>query len=230
MTELTFAKSFLSTLDSRPIKLPSDHIADPKTFSPKGPYTLPRMPQPMTKRPDHPSRTPSTATTNPGAFPTLTIALKSLRNPPIDLRLPDQSPTTSIHDLKVAVAEQLGGGKGTDKIRVLYQKKPCADSKTIAEVVGEETKGDVEFAVMVIGWTASSVPEVTEAVAVGVGADAGGSEEPVARGVSGEAVMGTDEFWDDLKGWLLQRVGDEGVAAEALGCFKQGWHTKMASR
>lgn len=226
MTELTFAKSFLSTLDSRPIKLPSDHIADPQTFSPKGPYTLPRMPQPMTK-PPHPSPTPSTAT-NPGAAPTLTIALKSLRNPPIDLRLPGQSPSTSIHDLKVAVAEQLGG-KGTDKIRVLYQKKPCADSKTIAQVVGEETKGDVEFAVMVIGWTAPSVPEVTEAAAV-VGADAGGSEGPVAQGVSGEAVMATDEFWDDLKGWLLQRVRDEGVAAEALGCFRQGWHARRASR
>jgi hypothetical protein len=41
MTELSFAKSFLSTLDSRPIKLPSDHGADPKTFEPKGPVNLP---------------------------------------------------------------------------------------------------------------------------------------------------------------------------------------------
>ena len=40
MTELTFAKSFLSTLDSRPIKLPSDHAFDPKTFEPKGPVRI----------------------------------------------------------------------------------------------------------------------------------------------------------------------------------------------
>ena len=37
MTELSFAKSFLATLDSRPIKLQSDYAADPKTFEPKGP-------------------------------------------------------------------------------------------------------------------------------------------------------------------------------------------------
>jgi len=41
MTELSFAKSFLSTLDSRTIKLQSDHAADPKTFEPKGPVSLP---------------------------------------------------------------------------------------------------------------------------------------------------------------------------------------------
>lgn len=180
----------------------------------------------MTKRPRL-SPAPS-HTTNPGAAPTVTIALKSLRNPPIDLRLAGQSPGTSIHDLKVAVAEQLGE-KATEKIRVLYKKKPCADSKTIAEVVGEETKGgDVEFAVMVIGWMAPQVPEVTEAAAVG--ADAGTSEAPVAQGVSGEAVVETDEFWGDLKGWLLQRVRDEGVAAEALGCFRQGWQARTAPR
>jgi len=40
MTELSFAKSFLSTLDSRPIKLQSDYVADPKTFEPKGPVSL----------------------------------------------------------------------------------------------------------------------------------------------------------------------------------------------
>jgi hypothetical protein len=30
MTELSFAKSFLSTLDSRPVKLRSDYVADPQ--------------------------------------------------------------------------------------------------------------------------------------------------------------------------------------------------------
>lgn len=122
------------------------------------------------------------------------------------------------------MAEQLGE-KGTEKIRVLYKKKPCADSKTIGEVLGEDMKGDVEFAVMVIGWSA---PEGTEAAPVG--ADTVVNEAPVAQGMSGEAVVNTDEFWDDLKAWLLQRVRDEGVAAEALGCFKHGWHMRTAPR
>ncbi|SLM39649.1 Ubiquitin-related domain [Lasallia pustulata] len=221
MTELTFAKSFLSTLDSRPIKLPSDHISDPKTFEPKGPYTLPRMPNPMAKRPRR-SSTPSTPT-NPGAAPALSISLKSLRNPPIDLRLSEQSPGTSIHDVKVAVAETLGE-KGTEKIRILYKKKPCADSKTIGEVVGEEATGEVELAVMVIGWTAPQAPDLTEAAAIG--ADTVMSEAPVAHGRSGEAVVETEEFWGDLQGWLLQRVRDETATAEALACFKRGWNTR----
>ncbi len=37
MTELSFAKSFLSTLDNRPIKLPADYAADLKTLELKGP-------------------------------------------------------------------------------------------------------------------------------------------------------------------------------------------------
>ncbi len=39
MTELSFAKSFLSTLDSRPIKLSPDYAADLKTFEAKGPVS-----------------------------------------------------------------------------------------------------------------------------------------------------------------------------------------------
>lgn len=37
MTELSFAKSFLSTLDSRSVKLQADYVADPKNYEPKGP-------------------------------------------------------------------------------------------------------------------------------------------------------------------------------------------------
>ncbi|KAL8686567.1 MAG: hypothetical protein Q9218_007011, partial [Villophora microphyllina] len=37
MTELSFAKSFLATLDNRAIKLQPDHVADLKTLELKGP-------------------------------------------------------------------------------------------------------------------------------------------------------------------------------------------------
>ena len=191
------------------------------------------MPNLMTKRP---RLSPNTSSqTNPGDAPSITIALKSLRNPPIDLRLSGQALSTSIHELKIAVAEKLGE-KGTEKIRLLYKKKPCSDSKTIAEVVGEESAGEVEFGVMVIGWTAPQLPEATEAATIGAegqqgsGADVEMKEAPVAQGPSGEEVMNEDEFWDDLKGWLLQRVRDEGVAAEAVGCFMQGWYTGRGPR
>ena len=43
MTELSFAKSFLSTLDSRAIKLQADHVVDPKTLEIKGPVRSLRL-------------------------------------------------------------------------------------------------------------------------------------------------------------------------------------------
>lgn len=64
MTELSFAKSFLATLDSRTIKLQSDHAADPKTFEPKGPVSLPNpsatpLLEFSSSIPNPPPRTPS---------------------------------------------------------------------------------------------------------------------------------------------------------------------------
>ena len=53
MTELSFAKSFLSTLDSKSIKLQADHAADPKTFEPKGAVCVPLL-QYQTKLPHPP--------------------------------------------------------------------------------------------------------------------------------------------------------------------------------
>ena len=32
MSELSFAKQFLSTLDSKPIRLQADHVEDPKKY------------------------------------------------------------------------------------------------------------------------------------------------------------------------------------------------------
>lgn len=40
MAEVAFAKTFLTSLDSRPIKLSPDHIEDPKTFPPRPPVRL----------------------------------------------------------------------------------------------------------------------------------------------------------------------------------------------
>ena len=39
MSEVTFAKSFLSTLDKRPIKLPADHVSDPKKYPNQSPVS-----------------------------------------------------------------------------------------------------------------------------------------------------------------------------------------------
>jgi len=40
MSEVTFAKTFLSTLDKRPVKLPADHVSDPKQYANQSPVCL----------------------------------------------------------------------------------------------------------------------------------------------------------------------------------------------
>jgi hypothetical protein len=40
MSEITFARQFLSALDSRAIKLSSDHVADPRSYPAQGAVRL----------------------------------------------------------------------------------------------------------------------------------------------------------------------------------------------
>jgi hypothetical protein len=60
------------------------------------------------------------------------------------------------------------------------------------------------------------------------GAAAADGAAPVAQGLSGEGVLATGEFWEDLKGFLQQRVRDERVAGEALEVFKGAWEGRSA--
>ena len=45
MSELTFAKAFLSTLDSRPIKLRADHVFDPEQIGLRVPVSALILPK-----------------------------------------------------------------------------------------------------------------------------------------------------------------------------------------
>jgi len=212
MTELSFAKSYLSTLDSRPLKLQPDHVSDPRTLEITAPYTLPRMPTQFKKKngdtnADAESQKPST----------VNLTLKSSRNPVMSLSLPGTDLGTSVLQLKEKVAEELKV-EGTEKIRVLYKKKPAGDIKTIKELVGEEDiAGELELSVMVMGYKEESIQKGAEDT------EMKDVEAPVAQGPSGGEVLGSDEFWGDLKGWLLQRLRDEGKAGEVFEKFKGSW-------
>jgi len=212
MTELSFAKSYLSTLDSRPLKLQPDHVSDPRTLEITAPYTLPRMPTQFKKKngdtnADAESQKPST----------VNVTLKSSRNPVMSLSLPGTDLGTSVLQLKEKVAKELKV-EGTEKIRVLYKKKPAGDIKTIKELVGEEDiAGELELSVMVMRYKEESIQKGAEDTEVK------DVEAPVAQGPSGGEVLGSDEFWGDLKGWLLQRLRDEGKAGEVFEKFKGSW-------
>ena len=185
------------------------------------------MPHPM-RRPGKPAA--------PGSIPAINVSLKSLRNPPLDLSLKSQSLTTSVLDLKQAVAGSVGS-TGTEKIKLLYKKKPCSDSKTLKDVVGDEISpgGEAEFSVMIMGGPATVVgekvrmttEEVPDVVMGGTGEKAEEKDEAsVAQGVSGIDSLESEEFWSDLQGFLLQRLRNQEVAEKALRVFRDSWGKK----
>lgn len=154
----------------------------------------------------------------PGQERSVTVHIKSLRNPPLDIKLTSQPLNTSILDIKTAVAEQ--ASLLADKIKVLYKKRPVADSKALKELLGEN-ETSVEFTIMVMSGGAA-------AGASPVASPAAKSEEPAestnpAQGISGEAVLATDEFWTDLRGFLLQRIRDEKITEDLFAKFLSSW-------
>lgn len=215
MTELSFAKTFLSTLDARPLKLQPDHVSDHRTLEITAPYTLPRMPTPFKKE-----VTDSKADAEGQKHPTMTVTMKSSRNPVMSLTLPGTDLGTTVLQLKEKVAKELRMNK-TDKIRALYKKKPASDIKTIKELIGEEdVGGELELSIMVMGYKEESTSQGVEDT------EMKDVEVPVAQGPSGEEVLKGEEFWSDLKGWLLQRIRDEGKAGEVFEKFSGSWTGK----
>jgi len=211
MTEISFARSFLSALDMRPVKISSDHVSDPRSFPPQpAPYVLPKHPNQPTKRK---RATPSAVA--PGSTPaekTVAVALKSVKAPLLSLRLANQPLSTSVFDLKSAYAAQ-NPGLAVDKIKLLHSKKPIVDSKTLKDVLGEaaEAARDVEFSVMVMGGAVGAPNPTT-------------TEDDAAATVTGGAeVLRTKEFWDDLRGYLIRKVQDEGESERLTGLFKGAW-------
>ncbi|KAI1210569.1 cell-cycle control medial ring component-domain-containing protein [Annulohypoxylon truncatum] len=201
MTEVSFARSFLTALDSRPIKLSPDHVEDPKSYPARSAYILPKMPKTMSKTKPH--------AVAPGQERSFTVLVKSLRNPPLDVKLTSQTPNTSILDIKASVSKD--SGIPVDKMKILYKKKPTPDSKVLKDLAGED-ETSIEFSVMVMGGAAAikSPP----------------AHPDVAQGLSGGEVLETKEFWDDLKGFLLQRIRDETTAGELASTFQAAWKAR----
>jgi hypothetical protein len=160
------------------------------------------MPKPMSK--------PRGTNVAPGQERSLVVTVKSLRNPPLDLRLSSQSLTTSIHDVKSSVAKETGIAE--DKIKILHKKKPISDSKVLKDLVSEDDT-TVEFSVMVMGGAGAAATKTD-------------NQKAVAQGVSGADVLQAQDFWDDLRGFLLQRIRDEQLAAELTTTFQAAWKAK----
>jgi hypothetical protein len=190
------------------------------------------MPKPYSKR----ARTASSSTgpSSTSSSTTLTITLKPLRasaTGPNVVTVSDQTPDSSIYDVKAACAKQ--AGYATDKVKILWERKPVGDSKTVKEVVGEDAKAgsEVEMGVMFMGQPTLapgggnkevSAAEQTEET-TGKAKDA-----PVPQGDHGEAVLETEEFWNDLNGFLLQRLRDEAVTGKVTKQFRDSWRASKS--
>lgn len=149
----------------------------------------------------------------PGQERSVTVHVKSLREPPIDLKLTSQPLTTSLLDMKSIVSEKTR--IPVEKMRLLHRKKPVPDSKVLKELLGED-ENSIEFSVMVIGGAAAikqADPKDESNVASGA--------EP-----TGAAALETQEFWDDLKGFLMQRLKDEKQAEELAKSWRIDWDAK----
>ncbi|KAK3946309.1 cell-cycle control medial ring component [Diplogelasinospora grovesii] len=220
MTEVSFAKAFLSALDGRPMKLSPEHVEDPRNYPTSTPYILPRHGKPMSK----PTR-PNQSRSAPGSERSITASLKPLRGTAFsEVRLTSLPLHTSVLDTKTLLADRLG--TTPDKLKLLHNKKPVPDTKTLSDLMGdtEITAGTiVEFSVMVIG-TLQPKPSTPQDTTQG---EAGEEEDThVAQGPHGQTVLATEQFWDDLKGFLQQRIRDEKTAEEVTLVFRGAWNTR----
>ena len=201
-------------------------------------YILPHASLPPLKK-----RKRATASTDK-----LHITLTSPRNPPLSINT-DQSASISVLELKNIVSED--ASIPVNKIKVLYGKKPVHDAKTLQELLGDESPDAVEMGLLIMGGAASVVPrepkepKAAEAPGTDGGPKMNIDERPetsqekakdrdtemrdaddgclpsTAVGVHGKEVLNTPEFWDDLKGFLQQRLEDEHLGHGVCDRFKQ---------
>lgn len=152
----------------------------------------------------------------PGQDLTISVSIKSLRNPRLDVSLPGRTSNTSILDLKQSLSEK--AGVPVAKMRLILNKKVCPDSKILKDFV-PEGESAVEFNVMVMGGATSAIVHTpTE--------EAEPAPSAVPQGSSERVGSASDEFWGDLKEYLRQRLRDEQEVKELYGIFREAWENK----
>jgi len=164
--------------------------------------------------------------------------------------------TTTIQSLKEQIQSHLGGPSvvNVDKIKVLLNKKPIPPSKRmVADMLGEKAS-NLDLGVMVMGGApdpplpapAQVQPQPREpAGGQPLAAASKGEQGPVeatesevtpmeglekaAAEVSGTDVLESTQFWDDLQGFLEQRIQDPHEALSLRGLFERAWRSGSAA-
>lgn len=196
------------------------------------------MQHPYTKPSQRPSSsseqaTPSTTEAAPSGLNITLSPLRQSSTSPAPVTL-DVQGRTSIYDLKTQLAAKTG--YAPDKLKILWERKPVSDSKTLKEATGA-SDGSLKMSVMYVGSPTNAPGAESSPAPATAGSkddrDGQGTAEnmdvdqPTAwQGPTGRALMESTDFWNDLRGFLVQRVRDEAVADEAIKLWRQQWTAK----
>lgn len=151
----------------------------------------------------------------------------------------------SVHDVKVLYAQK--ASLLADKIKLLLNKKPAADLKTLQDLGAE---GDIEMSAMIMGGAAAEATPIasTAASTPGVGSTPTPSDDKMeldsqaahpgsekaqveaqdsANTSVGAGALHTTQFWDDLEGFLTQRLRDSDEASKLTSVFRGAWQSSQ---
>lgn len=194
-------------------------------------YTLPRQSHPF------PKKSPADGSQTQGK--TITITIKPMRGGETTT-LSNIALVDSIHDVKSKYSQKIS--LPLDKIKLLHNKKPAADLKTLKDL---GIDGDVELGAMLMGGASAETTPIASSAAptpatkidtssadkmeVDSEAPHPGSEKAQAQaeetttGPSGPGALHTADFWKDLEAFLTQRLKDQAEAEKLTGLFKNAW-------
>ncbi|OJD23415.1 hypothetical protein ACJ73_05231 [Blastomyces percursus] len=233
MTELTFTKAFLAALDTRPVKLSGDYVFDPNSFSAPHPYTLSRL---SDFHPPMPKKIKQTAI--PGSSKSITIHLKSARNPTLHITLDNCAiSSTTVRELRETVQgrvqtadhENKPGRVPLEKIKILWKKKPV-QGQTIADILGSDSTAlwrgkEIELGVMILGGAtlAPATPKEEKVLSKDPPESLPGQGPVEHCPRAAQDVLSTEEFWDDLESFMTSKVKDAAQASQIKSIFRKAW-------
>ncbi|KAG9742742.1 hypothetical protein KCU59_g6843, partial [Aureobasidium melanogenum] len=164
----------------------------------------------------------------------INVTLKPLKGSD-QLDLPSQSLNTTILDLKNQYAQKYSLDK--TKIKLLMNKRPCTDLKTLKDVLPDPLPVKADFSVMLLAGASTPLQASTPAPASPV-VKADNSQKlppdsaPLSEHAQAEAealphahdtatqMLQSDEFWADLKDFLVQRLRDENQGERLVRLFR----------
>lgn len=143
----------------------------------------------------------------PGQARAISITLKTLRDPPLHFQL-SRDPSTTVAEIKDEISSQ--ASLVSSKVKLLYNKKPVGDAIKVSDML-DEGKNEVTMTVMLMpGAIQPKVPTLE-------------SQSSVAPA---DLILRTDNFWDDLRGFLTLRLKDEDVANRTTDVFRRSIESK----